>query len=269
MIKKKNKHDDLDNSLFDDISIEEIDKDIDYFVIDKEKIDSIKYSFDKDTLIKNSIDKAEKDIKLSKLKKNIIKVASFVIIILSIGVYNPALAHNMPLVMDKLEKINDFLKVDEISSYIGLDKIIPKAILDNDNNIEFIKMSNYKVSSKNNSDDKVNLETVDDKLLTEYEVIDFIHKMANQIINARDGKKFGIVDITPDNIEIALKSIENIKNDDVKVYLNTALNKWKIGDFSNGVFVHNYVWNILNGEIGIASSLNESKIDEILNKYFK
>ena len=34
MIKKKNKHDDLDNSLFDDISIEEIDKDIDYFVID-------------------------------------------------------------------------------------------------------------------------------------------------------------------------------------------------------------------------------------------
>ena len=37
MIKKKNKHDDLDNNLFDDISIEEIDKDIDCFIIDKEK----------------------------------------------------------------------------------------------------------------------------------------------------------------------------------------------------------------------------------------
>ena len=44
---------------------------------------------------------------------------------MSIGIYNPALAYNIPPIMNVLENINNLLHVDEIASYIGVDKIIP------------------------------------------------------------------------------------------------------------------------------------------------
>lgn len=265
MIKnKKDINNNLDSELFEDISIEEIDKEMNDFHIDKEKIDSIKYSFDKDSLIKSAIDKAEKDIKKDKFKNNFIKAASILIVILSIGVYNPVLAHYSPILMNGLSKINAFLKVDKISAYLKIDTIIPKAVLNEDNKVEFITMGNYKVSqsSSSNSNDVV-------KITSEYDVVSFIHQMSNGIINASDGKKFGLVEITPDNIDLALDSIKYINNEDAKKYLSSQLNRWKKGDFSNAVQVHNYVWHMLNGNIGIASSLDEGKINEIVNKYFK
>ena len=265
MIKnKKDINNNFDSELFEEISIEEIDKEMNDFHIDKEKIDNIKYSFDKDSLIKSAIDKAEKDIKKDKLKNNFIKVASILIVILSIGVYNPVLAHYSPVLMNGLSKINAFLKVDKISAYLKIDTIIPKAVLNEYNKVEFIRMSNYKVnqSSSSNSNDV-------SKITSEYDVVNFIHQMSNGIINASDGKKFGIVEITPDNIDLALDSIKLINNEDAKKYLNSQLNRWKKGDFSNAVQVHNYVWHMLNGNIGIASSLDEGKINEIVNKYFK
>lgn len=265
MIKnKKDINNNFDSELFEEISIDEIDKEMNDFHIDKEKIDNIKYSFDKDSLIKSAIDKSEKDIKKDKLKNNFIKAASILIVILSIGVYNPALAHYSPVLMNGLSKINSFLKVDKISAYLKIDTIIPKAVLNEDNKVEFIRMSNYKVnqSSSSNSNDV-------SKITSEYDVVNFIHKMSNGIINASDGKKFGIVEITPDNIDLALDSIKLINNEDAKKYLNSQLNRWKKGDFSNAVQVHNYVWHMLNGNIGIASSLDEGKINEIVNKYFK
>lgn len=210
-----------------------------------------------------------KDIKKNKLKNNIIRTMSVILILLSIVIYNPALTHYSPILMNKLYKINDFLKIDEITSFLKIDTIIPKAILDKDNNIEFIKMPNYKVVG-DSSNDEIIIDIVHDqgKISDEFQVVSFIHKMSNEIINQNDVKKHKIVPINPENIEIAMNSIENINNKESRDYLFKELNKWRNKDFSNGVHLHNFVCHMFKGDTLIASSLNNSKINEILNTYF-
>lgn len=283
---KKKKDINLDNELnenLEDVTIEEIDKDMEDFYIDEEKIENIKYNFDKESLIKDAIDKAEKDITKSKIKKRYVKIAASIVILLSIGVYSPALAYHIPPVMKVLEKINDTLKIDEISASLEIDTIMPKAVVE-DNKIHFAKITRYKVDkTKENEESKDNNKGSDNKennnnneesnggniVYDEYGVVNFIHQMSNQIINPADGQKFGVIKIKPENIEIALNSIKNINNDEAKDYLNKALRKWKNGDFYNAVEVHNYVWHMLDGEVGIASSLDEEEINKIKEKYFK
>lgn len=281
---KKKKDINLDNELnenLDDMTIEEIDKDMEDFYIDEEKIENIKYSFDKEKFIKDAIDKAEKDMAKSKMKKRYIKIAASIVVLLSMGVYSPALAYYIPPVMAVLEKVNDALKIDEITSALELDTIIPKAVVEDDK-IHFVKITRYKVDKtkeneeskdnnkgsdkKENNNDKSNEENI---VYDEFGVVNFIHHMSNQIINPADGKKFGVVEITPKNIEVALNSIENINNEEAREYLNKALTKWKNGNFGNAVEVHNYVWHMLDGQIGIASSLDEKEINKIKEKYFK
>lgn len=274
MVKKK-KHINLHNENMDevledvwieDISMEEIDEEMKDFYIDEEKIENIKYSFDKESFIKDVIDKADKDISKKKVKKTYIKIAASIVVLLCIGIYNPVLAYKVPSIMAVLEKVNDVLKVDEISTTTQLDTIIPKAIVENDK-IKLVKITRYKVKKDNSKEES----TKNNNLIVydEYGVVNFIHKMSNQIINAADGKKFGIVNINPQNIEIALNSVKNIKDKEARNYLREELKKWQKGDFENGVSVHNYVWHMLNGDIGIASSLDEEEINKIKNKYFK
>lgn len=278
---KKKKDINLDNELnenLEDVTIEEIDKDMEDFYIDDEKIENIKYNFDKERLIKDAIDKAEKDMTKSKIKKKYIKIAASIVVLISIGVYSPALAYRIPPVMKVLEKINDTLKIDEISASLEIDTIIPKAVVEN-NKIHFVKITRYKVDkTKENKDDNKGSDNKENNnegsngkniVYDEYGVVNFIHQMSNQIINPADGKKFGVIKITPQNIEIALNSIKNINNDEARDYLNKALRKWQNGDFNNAVEVHNYVWHMLGGEIGIASSLDEEEINKIKAQYFK
>jgi len=281
---KKKKDINLDNELnenLEDVTIEEIDKDMEDFYIDDEKIENIKYNFDKERLIKDAIDKAEKDMTKSKIKKKYIQIAASIVVLISIGVYSPALAYRIPPVMKVLEKINDTLKIDEISASLEIDTIIPKAVVEN-NKIHFVKITRYKVDkTKENKESKDDNKGSDNKennnegsngkniVYDEYGVVNFIHQMSNQIINPADGKKFGVIKITPQNIEIALNSIKNINNDEARDYLNKALRKWQNGDFNNAVEVHNYVWHMLGGEIGIASSLDEEEINKIKAQYFK
>ena len=283
MIKNK-KGFDIDNEIYEDIGIDEIDKEINKFHIDKEKIENIKYSFDKEGLIKDAIDKAEKDMDKNKIKKKYIKIAASILVLLSIGVYSPALAYTLPPVMNVLEKINDILKVDEISAILQLDTIIPKAVVE-DNKIHFIKITRYKVDkvegdsrAENNSNEGFDSnkennseEKSDDKTISynEYEVVNIIHQMSNSIINPADGKKYGVIEITPEKIDIVLNSLQNINNEGARNYLENELTKWKEGNFSNGVQVHNYVWHMLDGQIGIASSLDEDAISKTKKKYFK
>ena len=227
---KKQQYNSIDENIYDEfvdidsITIEEIDKEIEDFYIDKEKINNIKFNFDKESIIKDAIDKAEKDIQKRKHRSRILKVASGIIVILSIGVYSPALAHNMPPVMKVLEIINDALNVDEITSFIGVDKIIPRAVINSDNNLKFIKPTGYKVSqeytqleesSQQNEDSQEGIvENESNKnntmvLSSSYEVVDFIHRMSNQIINPIDGKKNGVIEITPENIRLRKSILDN------------------------------------------------------------
>ena len=207
----------------------------------------------------------------SKMKKRYIKIVASIVVLFSMGVYSPALAYYIPPVMTVFEKVNDALKIDEITSALELDTIIPKAVVEDDK-IHFVKITRYKVDkTKENEESKDNNDESNggNMVYDEFGVVNFIHHMSNQIINPADGKKFGVVEITPKNIEIALNSIENINNEEARDYLNKALTKWKNGNFGNAVEVHNYVWHMLDGQIGIASSLDEKEINKIKEKYFK
>lgn len=281
---KKIKNTNINNtsvSELEEISIEELDLEMNEFYIDYEKIDSIKAPNDMKSWVRDAIDKAEVDINKHKRKTQIIASAASIAIVFSIGVYNPVLAHKVPFLEKILKTINDTLKIDEISASLEIDTIIPKAVVEN-NKIHFVKITRYKVDkTKENKESKDDNKGSDNKennnegsngkniVYDEYGVVNFIHQMSNQIINPADGKKFGVIKITPQNIEIALNSIKNINNDEARDYLNKALRKWQNGDFNNAVEVHNYVWHMLGGEIGIASSLDEEEINKIKAQYFK
>ncbi|MCC3865848.1 hypothetical protein K0040_16430 [Terrisporobacter petrolearius] len=265
---KSKKDINLNNENMDDMKIEEIDKEMNDFYIDKEKIDNIKYSFDKESIIKDAIDKAEAEISKSKNKKRYVKIVASIVILFSIGLYNPALAYYVKPVMTVLQKINDVLKIDEISAALELDTIIPKAVVE-DNKIHFVKITRYKVDKTKKSNDSNKDSNNKNIVYDEYGVVNFIHQMSNQIINPADGKKFGEINITPKNIEIALNSINHINNKEARKYLEKELTKWKNGNFNNAVEVHNYVWHMLDGQIGIASTLDKKEINKIKEKYFK
>ena len=279
---KKQQYNSIDENIYDEfvdidsITIEEIDKEIEDFYIDKEKINNIKFEFDKNLIIKEAIDKAEEDIKKEKNKKIISKVAAFIAVILSIGIYNPALAYNIPPIMNVLENINNLLHVDEIASYIGVDKIIPRAVVDDENKVKFVKPTKYKVENDNTEIVGLGNELEhSQKVLeiseinTQYGVVDFIHRMSNKIIKPIDGRKNGSIDINPKTIDIALNSLKNIGDEEARNYLHYELSKWKNGDFENAVLVHNYVWHMLDGNIGKALSLDTYEVNKIKSKYFK
>ncbi len=270
-----------------DIKIEELDKEINEFYINKEKIEGIKIPSDKDMLIKNAIDKAEIDMNKERTRKNIVKAATIAGIILSVGVYNPVLAHKVPPIQTLLEKVNDVLNIDEIASLTKIDKIIPKASLDENDKIIFVKTTNYKVYEKIESVDKEikeednkDKETKDEKqekpniaeelnyrdITNDYEAVLYIHEMSNTIVKAN--RKYGAIEITPENIDKAINGLKYINNEYAKEYLNGALNRWKSGEFDNAVVVHNYVWDMLDGQIGKAFSVDYEKVNKVKSKYF-
>lgn len=279
---KKQQYNSIDENIYDEfvdidsITIEEIDKEIEDFYIDKEKINNIKFEFDKKLIIKEAIDKAEEDIKKEKNKKIISKLSACIALLLSIGIYNPALAYNIPPIMNVLENINNLLHVDEIASYIGVDKIIPRAVVDDENKVKFVKPTKYKVENDNTEiiglgNELENSEKVLEisEINTQYGVVDFIHRMSNKIIKPIDGRKNGSIDINPKTIDIALNSLKNIGDEEARDYLHYELSKWKNGDFENAVLVHNYVWHMLDGNIGKALSLDTYEVNKIKSKYFK
>ena len=279
---KKQQYNSIDENIYDEfvdidsITIEEIDKEIEDFYIDKEKINNIKFEFDKKLIIKEAIDKAEEDIKKETNKKIISKLAACIALLLSIGIYNPALAYNIPPIMNVLENINNLLHVDEIASYIGVDKIIPRAVVDDENKVKFVKPTKYKVENDNTEivglgNELENSEKVLEisEINTQYGVVDFIHRMSNKIIKPIDGRKNGSIDINPKTIDIALNSLKNIGDEEARDYLHYELSKWKNGDFENAVLVHNYVWHMLDGNIGKALSLDTYEVNKIKSKYFK
>lgn len=116
---------------------------------------------------------------------------------------------------------------------------------------------NNKTIENNEKNSEEDVDTV--VAVSEQEMIqinEYIHHMANTVIVAVDGKINGRREITMDSIDKALTMLK-----DVDLYLYNEVSKWKYGDLSNAVKVHNYVWNKLDGEIGKAKSLNEEAIE--------
>ena len=267
---------DLDYIDIENLSIEEIDKEMNDFYIDKEKIESMKAPDDMKLWVKEAIDRAEKDMKSEKKKKKIISAVASIGIILTVGIYNPVLVHAMPPLEKLLQSINNILHVDEIASRASIDEIIPKLTLDEGGKIVFIKAPEYILEGKKN---EVNVE-IEEKSknmhkgdgytpVDEYGTVQFIHQMSNGIINPIDGMKIGYIEINPRTIDIAIEGLKYIQDKNVKKYLQIELNRWKNGDFDNGVNVHNYVWNMLGGNVGKAINVDYGNVDEIKNNYFR
>lgn len=83
-----------------------------------------------------------------------------------------------------------------------------------------------------------------------------IHEMSNTLVEAVDGKVWGLQVITEHKIDSLIKEIYNSDYDD-KNNLLDILNRWKNKDFSEGVSDHNYVWKKLGGTVGKAIDLKE------------
>ena len=116
--------------------------------------------------------------------------------------------------------------------------------------------NNEENSEEESSEEKGNTITVDEQRMIE--INEYVHHMANTIILAVDGKINGTKQITIETIDEALSMVK-----DVDWYLYEEISKWKDGDFSNGVEVHNYVWKNLDGEIGKANKLDEEAIQAV------
>ena len=84
----------------------------------------------------------------------------------------------------------------------------------------------------------------------------FVHEMTNNVILAKDSKKWGSIDINNKNID---KAIEYF--DDLDAIVIEELKKWGNGNFDNSVEFHNYVWEQLNGNVGEAVSIDYVGVD--------
>ncbi len=116
--------------------------------------------------------------------------------------------------------------------------------------------NNEENSEEEHSEEGSSTITVDEQKMEE--INEYVHHMANTIILAVDGKINGTKQITMESIDEALSMVQ-----DVDLYLYKEISKWKEGDFSNGVEVHNYVWKNLDGEIGKANRLDEEAIETV------
>lgn len=83
-----------------------------------------------------------------------------------------------------------------------------------------------------------------------------IHEMANTLIRSEDNLYFGIKEINEENLADTRKRIEAYPIDErEKQILLGIINRWEKGDYSQGVFDHNHVWNWLDGKDGKAVAL--------------
>lgn len=127
-------------------------------------------------------------------------------------------------------------------------------------NFAFNKVS--EINEEKNSEKKnevVESEGIPEATMDLTQCYQTIHHMANTIIIADDGQIWGQNEITR---EAVTQMVNELKGRDD--YLSDELKKWLELDFSNGVEVHNYVWDKLDGNIGKAKELNQEKIQQVI-----
>lgn len=127
-------------------------------------------------------------------------------------------------------------------------------------NFAFNKVS--EINEEKNSEKKnevVESESVAESTIDLTQCYQTVHHMANTIIIADDGQIWGQNEITR---EAVTQMVNELKGRDG--YLSDELKKWLELDFSNGVEVHNYVWDKLDGNIGKAKELNQEKIQQVI-----
>ena len=101
--------------------------------------------------------------------------------------------------------------------------------------------------------------------MEERKVQTYLHQMTHQKIVA--DKKFGAVEMSPENIENMLKiASENYDYYEHSAFYEETLTAWKQGDFSNAVSVHNTIWKWHNGTVGRAAGVDVKGTGRTLHK---
>ena len=166
------------------------------------------------------------------------------------GIANPKIFEKIPTVYPVFEKINRFIEIDNLKYLMGIshEKEVVEGSADSSINTVYIKEKDIKKPKTNN------------------EAIKLIHSLANTLVEA--DYKWQCGEITPKTIKLALEGVENISDDYDRMHLRNSLRKWEKGDFSNAVEVHNYVWEMLDGNVGKAENLDNKQINKIIKKYY-
>ena len=243
----------LSNIDFDNLEIEKnIDKDIDKYIkefnIDNTVLDFIHIPKNLETSIKMPF----KEVKKEKRKNLRYKILDFILVCIIllpvIGVIYPNVFVKVPKVYSVFENINEFIKIDNLKSFIGIGKEVIEGSESSSMETIYIKEKDVVKPRGNN------------------EAIKLIHSLANTLVEAE--YKWQCSEVTPKTIDLALEGVEEIKDDYDRMHLRNSLTKWKFGDFSNAVEVHNYVWEKLDGNVGKAEVLDNDKIQSILKEYY-
>lgn len=101
-----------------------------------------------------------------------------------------------------------------------------------------------------------------------YNVYDLVHWISNPVITAKENKKIGFIEPSPQNIDKLIVVVEKSDISHKKFFLET-LEKWKKGDFVDVVDMHNTAWKMLDGNIGKAKGPDEYEINNLKEKYYK
>ncbi|MGP4039805.1 DUF6241 domain-containing protein [Gracilibacillus sp. D59] len=106
-----------------------------------------------------------------------------------------------------------------------------------------------------------------EKIQSEGNFRDTLHHMTHQKVHAAD--KWGAVEITDERIDVMLETAKNSNFTHREFYIE-ALTAWQKGDFSNAVEVHNYIWELKDGNVGRALRLfSEEEEQQYIEKYFR
>lgn len=101
-----------------------------------------------------------------------------------------------------------------------------------------------------------------DTSMSEADMQKHIHHLAHNIVEA--DQKWGHLDMTVGNVENLLEIAKANKETyaHAEQYIN-ILTPWLDGDFRNGVYAHNFIWDLQGGTVGKATGLMSQ--DEIKN----
>ncbi len=102
------------NMVDEELEIEDIEIELDKIYINKNIFEEIEVPNDLGNILNNTIEKVDKDEQRFKIKKIFKYVASIIIVAISIGIYNPALAYKIPFIQIILQNINDKLNIDNV-----------------------------------------------------------------------------------------------------------------------------------------------------------
>lgn len=248
--KSNNNLEDID---FDKIEIEmDIEKDIDEYIKKfsaySTDLDFISIPQDLETSAKLPFREVKKERRANIGYKILDIILVCIILLPIIGVFYPKVFVKVPKIYNAFESINKFIQIDNFKSFIGIGEEVIEGSVNSSRETIYLKEKDLVKPNGNN------------------ESIKLIHSLANTLVIAE--YKWQCGEVTPKTIDLALKGVEEIKDDYDRMHLRNSLRKWKSGDFSNAVYVHNYVWEMLDGSVGKAEELDKKKIETIIKKYY-